>query len=76
MPYFDRFDICAAYWLLEAHYNKGGILWERPTCRRRMQSVGWQLSRMRYRPGAGVLNGNISENAQAIYDAAVHRLGL
>lgn len=75
MPYFDRFDICDAYARLEMDYNSGGVLWERPTCRRKRESVGWQLARMGYRPGPLALD-NLEENAQEIYNEAVRRLGL
>lgn len=75
MPYFDRFDICDAYARLECDYNVNGILRDRPTCRRKRESVGVQLYRMGYRPGPLTLD-NLTENAQAIYDAAVERLNL
>jgi hypothetical protein len=38
MPYFDRFDICEAYAVLEWDWNMGGWLQERPTNRRRMEA--------------------------------------
>lgn len=75
MPYFDRFDICDAYARLECDYNVGGILRDRPTCRRKRESVGVQLHRMGYRPGPLTLD-NLTENARAICDAAVERLKL
>ncbi|CAB4158687.1 hypothetical protein UFOVP707_19 [uncultured Caudovirales phage] len=73
MPHFDRFDICAAYQRLEADYHVGGWLRERPSNQRRRESIGVQLHRMGYRPSP---LGDMTENAQAIYDAAVQRLGL
>lgn len=82
MPYFDRFDICAAYALLEHDYNIGGILRERPSCNRRNkgrgESVGYQLSRIGYNrdliPDITSLGG--SENAWEIYNAFETRHGL
>lgn len=44
----DIFAICQAHDQLESDYNVGGILWERPSNKRRNASTGVQLSRMRY----------------------------
>lgn len=74
MPYFDRFDICAAYAQLEDDYNVGGWLRDRPSNQRRKESCGVQLHRIGYREGAG--GRDMNENAQAIYGEAVARLGL
>ena len=55
MNYFDPtgdstsiFDVCHAYQLLEANYNVGGWLRERPSNRRRIESIGCQLARIGY----------------------------
>lgn len=42
------FDICQAYAQLESDYNVDGILWERPSNRRRRESIGVQLLRIAY----------------------------
>ena len=44
----NRFSICQAYAQLEADYNAGGWLRERPSNQRRLESIGVQLSRMGY----------------------------
>ena len=44
----DRFSIAQAYAQLEADYNVGGWLRERPSNRRRMESIGCQLARIGY----------------------------
>ncbi len=53
LPYMDSpvstLDICQAHQQLEADYNVGGILRERPSNQRRNASTGVQLSRMKYR---------------------------
>lgn len=53
LPHMDSpvsvFDICQAYAQIEADYNVGGILRERPSNQRRNASTGVQLLRMRYR---------------------------
>lgn len=51
MPYFDRFDICEAYYALENDYNVSGVLQERPSNQRRNMSTDFQLHRMGYRSG-------------------------
>ena len=53
LPYMDSevsvFDLCQAHQQLESDYNKDGILWERPSNRRRNASTGVQLARMKFR---------------------------
>ncbi len=44
----DRFAICQAFAQLEADYNIGGMLQERPSNQRRRESIGVQLHRMGY----------------------------
>ena len=44
----DRFAIAQAFLQLEAEYNKGGILQERPSNQRRRESIGCQLHRIGY----------------------------
>lgn len=73
---FNRFDICEAYYVLEADYNVGGWLRERPSNQRRRESIGVQLLRMRFsNPCVGGYE-DLTENGKAIYDNAVERLGL
>ena len=74
MAYFDRFDICEAYALIEAHYNVGGWLRERASNQRRRESIGVQLHRMQYRPSpfAGTFE-HLTENGREIYEALVAR---
>lgn len=45
---FSIFSVCQAHAQLEADYNVGGILQERPSNQRRSASTGVQLSRMKY----------------------------
>ena len=53
LPYMDSevsvFAVCQAHQQLEADYNVGGILRERPSNQRRNESTGVQLARMDYR---------------------------
>lgn len=55
LPHMDNevsvFDICQAHLQLEADYNNGGWVRERPSNRRRMESTGVQLLRMGFSPG-------------------------
>ena len=52
LPYMDSevsvFAVCQAHQQLEADYNVGGILRERPSNQRRNESTGTQLARMDY----------------------------
>lgn len=45
---YDVFLICQAYNQLESDFNVDGWLRERPSNKRRMESIGCQLSRMAY----------------------------
>ena len=53
LPYMDSevsvFAVCQAHQQLEADYNVGGILRERPSNKRRNESTGVQLARIDYR---------------------------
>ena len=53
LPHMDSevsvFAVCQAHQQLEADYNVGGILRERPSNKRRNESTGVQLARMNYR---------------------------
>lgn len=64
MPYFDRFDICAAY-------NMFSILWGWDAYTHGIQC---RLSRLKYKPSCSeeYLEG-LSENAREIYTALVNR---
>lgn len=81
MPYFDRFDICEAYYLLECYYNEGGWLHERPSNVRHGQSRGYvgeathvQLHRMRFKP-RDLTFEKLTDNGQEIYLALERRYG-
>lgn len=69
VPGFDRFASCAAHAALEADFNEGGVLWERPSNARRRESTGVQLQRIGYR--ASILSSNtfsgLDEDSKAIY---------
>lgn len=80
MPEFDRYDICAAYSLIESHYHVGGWVRQRKSNQRRMESTGVQLHRMGYadQGHAGLFMGDfddLSENAQEIYKELEYRYG-
>lgn len=78
MGYFDRFDICLAYEALEADWNVGGWLRERPSNQRRNESIAVQLGRMGFRAGmsAGGSFEALDDNAREIYIGALERFGL
>lgn len=74
--YFDRFDICEAYAVLEWDWNVGGWLPERPSNARRREATSIQLARMRFKPSPMLSFDNLSENGKAIYRNAERRFGL
>ena len=75
--YFDRFDVCEAYFLAEMLWNDGGWLQERPSNQRRREACALQLERVGFRPSPMLADENdLSENGRAIYDALLQRLGL
>ena len=80
----NRFAICQAYAQLEADYNVGGWLRERPSNQRRRESIGVQLYRIGYSSPYGWVDieaepgeddGDDSE-VRGIYMRAVLRLNL
>jgi hypothetical protein len=76
------FDVCEAHRLLEAFYNVGGMLWERPSNRRRRESTGHQLARLGYSPGMRAVDlwggdpYDEDEMVRFVYFANVLKLGL
>jgi hypothetical protein len=84
----DRFNICQAYAQLEADYNVGGWLRERPSNQRRMESIGVQLDRMGFSnpyghvdidayPPSCTENGDCDDDeVREVYMCAVLRLDL
>lgn len=72
-PRFNRNDICAAYLMVEHDYETNGMLVERPSCRRRNESVHATCKRIGYKFGRF---GELTENAWAIYDIVEKRLNL
>ena len=54
LPHMDSpvsvFDICQAYAQIEADYNVGGWVRERPSNQRRMEATACQLSRLGFEP--------------------------
>ena len=77
MPYFDRFDICAAHLATETDYHVSGWLQERPSNRRRRESTGVQLRRMGYCPAPTRLDcfEALTDNGKAIYRELETRYG-
>ena len=81
----NRFSICQAYAQLEADYNVGGRLRERPSNQRRLESIGVQLSRIGYsspcywvdiEAAPGDEDDGDNDEVREIYMHAVLRLSL
>jgi len=62
--YFDRFDVCSAYYLFFCDYHEG-----------QGSKKYNRLSRLEtyYKPGPFACYSNLSENAQCIYDSLVEK---
>ena len=83
MPYFDRFDICEAYLVMEWDWHSGGWLQERPSNVRRGRRRGYvgestdvQLSRIGFRVSPCHRGyDSLSENGKEIYDMLTLRYG-
>lgn len=67
MPYFDRFDICEAWYCYAAHYHAGQWSPE--------YAIFGRLLDMGFRPlpSLGGTPENLTENGRAIYDRLVKR---
>lgn len=82
----DRFNICQAYAQLEADYNVGGCLQERPSNQRRRESIGCQLARLGFSNPYGwvdisapydeAVDDPNDDEVREVYLCAVLRLGL
>ena len=65
---FDRYMVCLAYQALENDWNVGGWLRERPSNRRRRESIGVQLARIGFRAGMGEGGGFAALLPDGSYD--------
>lgn len=74
--YFDRFDICEAYAVLEWDWHSSGWFQERPSNLRRMESTDVQLRRIGFKPRPSLSYDTLTENGREIYHAAARRFGL
>ena len=64
MPYFDKFDICEAYYLFASGYHQGGDTTD---------GIFWRLHRMQFKPGAFLECSDnpmmgLTENGAEIYN--------
>ncbi len=73
---FRRADLCTAYLVLEWDYNINGWLPERPSNIRRLESVGQQLHRMKFKHSPELCFETLTENAKRIYFNCIERMGL
>lgn len=65
MMYFDRFDVCEAYYCYAVHWDGG--MWTRE------YAYLGRLKRLGFRPAPNLDVEELSENGRAIYDALVER---
>lgn len=75
--YFDRFDICEAYYLYMTFWNVGGTTsrWYNTSRRHRQaQSISAQLHRMKFKPSSLLWHvTDLTENGRAIYNALIEK---
>ena len=77
MAYFDKFDICEAYLMLEHDYGMNGWLNERGfRGDGSVKQVTVQLDRMHFRASPMLTTDTLEENGRDIYDAFVTRHNL
>ena len=75
----DRIAVCEVYYLIEAHYNVGGIVPERPANARRRahpESIGVQLARMGFKPSPLLSVSRLDEDQREYFRALLSRWGI
>ena len=74
--YFDKFDICEAYYMYMVLWNSGGATnrWYTTSrnCRRE-QSISAQLHRMQFIPRLSLSEETLTENGRDIYNDLVNK---
>jgi len=65
MPYFERFDICEAYWLYASLYHSGQ--WSK------LYAVLGRLHSIGFTPGMGFSYSSLTDNGREIYESLVER---
>ena len=65
MLYFDRFDICEAYYLYASHYHGGQSS--------RLYEVFGRLYNIQFRPSPVLRLESLTENGRSIYDSLVEK---
>ena len=74
--YFDKFDICEAYYIYLDNWNVGGTTnrWYTTSRRNRQaQSISAQLHRMQFKPSPFLSEETLTDNGRAIYNDLVNR---
>ena len=71
--YFDKFDICEAYFVYMMLWHSGGLT-ERDRQLNRNDSISCQLHRIKFTPSPLIRDENdLTENGREIYDALVEK---
>lgn len=68
--YWDRFDICEAYWCFYCDWHRGGLT-DRDY--EHVRSISETLHRLQFQPSADLSSDTLNDNARAIYDALVDK---
>lgn len=72
----DRIEICEVYHLIEIHYSCGGLLYERPSNKRRNMSTDFQLKRMGFKPSPLLKFSKLSDQQLILYFQLLDKWGL
>ena len=75
----DRIAVCEVYYLIEALYNVGGIMPERPANARRRahpESIGAQLARMGFKPSPLLSIDRLDEEQYEYFRTLLSRWGI
>ena len=74
--YFDKFDICEAYYIYLYNWNSGGVTnrWYITSRRNRQnQSISAQLHRMKFKPSPLLSEETLTENGRDIYNDLINK---
>ncbi len=61
--YFDRFDICEAYWCFYAEWGHDDYTWK----------ICGQLERLQFKPSPDLSSDTLEENGKEIYNQLVEK---
>lgn len=70
------FDVCEAFYCLEADFNVSGCIQERPHTRTKRESVGVQLARLEFKPSPFLATHTLTKQGKVVYIHYAKKWGL